>query len=47
MIEPMATERDKPDYVRLFHLGKEVLKGVNGQVLHSQPGVLALQGLRV
>ena len=31
-IEPMTTERGEQDYVRLFHLRKEVLKGVTSQV---------------
>ena len=30
-IEPMTTERGEADYARLFHLGKEVRKGVTGR----------------
>jgi putative RecB family exonuclease len=37
-IEPMTTERGEQDYVRLFHLGKEVLKGVTTQVFIPNRG---------
>ncbi len=37
-IEPMPTERGEKDYVRLFHLGKEVLNGVTSQVFIPNRG---------
>lgn len=37
-IEPLETERGETDYVRLFHLGKEVLKGVTSQVFIPSRG---------
>jgi putative RecB family exonuclease len=37
-IEPMTTERGEADYARLFHLGKEVRKGVTGQVFIPSRG---------
>jgi CRISPR/Cas system-associated exonuclease Cas4 (RecB family) len=37
-IEPMPTERGEQDYVRLFRLGKEVLKGVTNQVFIPNRG---------
>ena len=37
-IEPMPTERGEQDYVRLFRLGKEVLKGVANQVFIPKRG---------
>ena len=37
-IEPMVAERGEKDYVRLFHLGREVLRGVNNQAFIPNRG---------
>ncbi len=37
-IEPMPAERGEQDYARLFHLGKEVLKGVTSHVFIPNRG---------
>lgn len=37
-IEPLETERSEADTVRLFHLGREVLRGVTGQVFIPNRG---------